>query len=97
MILVALLLITQTADSPRPDEGLRPPAGAEVRAAEQRNKRQFAVIIRICREARRSGKPEEHIKWYADRNGLSTYGRMTLTMDCSLYSQGLRDGSHPVR
>lgn len=97
MMLVAFLLATQAVDAPLPEEGLRPPVSAEVRAAEQRNKRQLSTIIRICREALRSGKPEKHIKRYADRNGLSTYGRLMLTMDCNLYSQGLRDGTNPVR
>ncbi|MEG3166481.1 hypothetical protein U1701_18020 [Sphingomonas sp. PB2P19] len=97
MIFVALLLATHTANPPRLDGGLRPPANAAVRAAEQRNKLQFAVIIRICREALRSGDLEGHVKSYADRNGLSTYGRLTLTMDCNLYKQGLQDGTHPVR
>lgn len=91
------LLSAQTYGPPLIDLDLRPPLSEEVRAAEQRDRKRLPVIVRVCREAARSGDPENHVKRFADRNGLSSYGRLTLAMHCRLYRQGVRDAASPPR
>ncbi len=87
-----LLLAAQTPEMPSPDLLDQPPAGEEVRAAERRAARQVPVIVRICRNAMQAGDPDELVKAFADRNGLSSYGRVSLSVQCRIYRQGVADG-----
>lgn len=70
----------------------RPPAAEEVSAAERRAARQVPVIVKICRNAARTSDPDRFIKAFADRNGLSSYGRVLLSTQCRIYRQGVIDG-----
>lgn len=92
-MLLALLLAAQASGPPLIDLDLRPPTSDEVSAAEARDRKRLPVILRVCRDAMRSGDPESHVKRFADRNGLSSYGRVTLAMQCRLYRQGVTDGA----
>lgn len=92
MILV-FLLAAQAFDPQPLDLDLRPPHGAEVKAAERRSRKQVPTIVRLCRDALRSGDLDEYVKHFADRNGLSSYGRVTLAMNCLIYRQGTKDGT----
>lgn len=88
-----LFLLTQDLGPSPLDLDLRPPRGEEVRAAERRAAKQVPVIVRVCREAVRSGDPDEYVRDFADRHGLSSYGRVTLATDCRIYRRGVRDGA----
>lgn len=86
------MLATQTAETMFTDPYIRPPASDEVRAAEHRTAKQLPIILDICRKAIRSGDLNKHVKEFANRNGLSSYGRVTLTAQCRIYQQGVTDG-----
>lgn len=92
MTLLALVLALQATSPPLIDLDLRPPLSEEVSAAEARDRRRLPVILKVCREAVRSGDLETHVKRFADRNGLSSYGRLALAQYCRVYRQGVRDG-----
>lgn len=92
MMILALLLAAQTHGPPLLDLDLRPPRGEELRAAEARDRRRLPLIVALCREAARRGDPDAHVRRFADRNGLSTYGRLALALNCRLYRQGVEDG-----
>lgn len=92
-MLAVLLLTVQTSAPPILDLDIRPPASEEVQAAERRARRQVPRIVELCRAAIRSGDPDAHIRTFADRNGLSSYGRVTLAMNCLVYRQGTIDGA----
>lgn len=92
-MVLALLFAVQASGPPLIDLDLRPPTSEEVSAAEARNRKRLPVIVQLCRDASRSGDPERHVKRFADRNGLSSYGRLTLALQCRLYRQGLSDGA----
>lgn len=92
VILPILLLAAQIEARPPEDRDLRVSNSEELRAAEQRDRKRLATILRICRDAVRKDDMVEEIRRFADSNGLSTYARLVLTMDCRLYQQGLRDG-----
>ena len=87
----ALLFAIQVPGPVILDLDLRPPSGDELRAAEQRDAKRLPIIVRLCREAIRSGDPNGYVRRFADANGLSSYGRLALAMNCRLYAQGVRD------
>lgn len=87
-----LILALQTPERLSADIDPRPPAGEEVEAAERRAARQVPVIVKVCRNAAQTSDPDRFIKAFADRNGLSSYGRVSLSTQCRIYRQGLIDG-----
>lgn len=89
--MIALFLALQSPDVLLPE--LRPPLGEEVQAAERRSRRQMPIIVRTCRAAIRSADPDAYLRTFADANGLSSYGRVTLALHCRIYQQGVRDGA----
>ncbi|KQM35991.1 hypothetical protein [Sphingomonas sp. Leaf10] len=91
-MLSLLILALQTPERLSVDIDLRPPAGEEVGAAERRAARQVPVIVKVCRNAAQTNDPDRFIKAFADRNGLSSYGRVSLSTQCRIYRQGLIDG-----
>jgi hypothetical protein len=88
----AFLVLSLSLFTPLLDSGLRAPDSAEVRSAERRNQARLPIIVRVCREAVKSRDMVAHIKRFADANGLSSYGRSTLTLHCRIYKQGAQDG-----
>jgi hypothetical protein len=91
-MLSLLILALQTPERLSTNIDSRPPAGEEVGAAERRAARQVPVIVKVCRNAARTSDPDRFIKAFADRNGLSNYGRVSLSTQCRIYRQGLIDG-----
>lgn len=91
-MLFLLILALQTSERLSADIDPRPPAGEEVAAAERRAARQVPVIVEVCRSAMQTSDPERFIKAFADRNGLSSYGRVSLSTQCRIYRQGVTDG-----
>ena len=90
----SLLLLTVQLPGPTPlDLDPRPPVGAELRAAERRERRRFPLVLKVCRDAVRDDDLEAAVARFADENGLSTFARLALVSDCRLYRQGLRDGA----
>ncbi|TVV69952.1 hypothetical protein [Sphingomonas solaris] len=87
-MMIALLLALQALDPLQPAV----PSSEGLKAAEQQNQRRLPIIVKICRDALRSPDRGAHVRRYADEHGLSTYGRIALQMDCSIYWQGRRDG-----
>ncbi|MEH3108157.1 MAG: hypothetical protein PGN09_13035 [Sphingomonas fennica] len=65
----------------------------EMGAAQSRQKRRLAAILHVCQTARKAKSPASALAHYADANGLSSLGRLELTMDCQIYEQGRRDGA----
>ena len=92
-MILALLLAIQVPGPAILDLDLRPPRSDELRAAERRDAKRLPMIVKLCREAVRSGDPDGHVRRFADANGLSSYGRLALAMNCRLYAQGARDGA----
>jgi hypothetical protein len=92
-MIYALILVAQVPEPDSLDLGLRPPRSDEVQAAERRSRRQLPIIVEVCRAAVRSGNLDRYVKAFADRNGLSSYGRVTLVMNCRIYEQGAKDGT----
>lgn len=92
-MLTAILFAVQTGGLPLLDLDLRPPRVEEVQAAERRAAKQVPVIVQVCRAAVRSGDLDSYVKRFADRNGLSSYGRVALSTDCRVYHQGIKDGA----
>lgn len=91
-MLLLLIIAFQTPDQFSPDIYIRPPAAGEVGAAERRAARQVPVIVKVCQNAAQTSDPDGFIKAFADRNGLSSYGRVSLSTQCRIYRQGLIDG-----
>lgn len=91
-MLSLLILALQTPERLSTDLDMRPPAAGEVDAAERRAARQVQVIVKVCRNAAQTSDPDRFIKAFADRNGLSSYGRVSLSTQCRIYRQGLIDG-----
>ncbi|PXA94061.1 hypothetical protein DMC47_21300 [Nostoc sp. 3335mG] len=92
VMLSLLILAFQTPDQLSLTIYNRPPAGEEVDASERRASRQVPVIVKVCRNATQTSDPERFIKAFADRNGLSSYGRVSLSTQCRIYRQGVTDG-----
>lgn len=90
--LSALMLAAQES-LPLYDLEPQPPTSGERAAAEARERRRLPAIVKLCREASRSADPDKHVAEFADRNGLSTFGRLMLTTNCTLYRQGRIDAS----
>lgn len=97
MIFVSMLIAIQTLDPSFGNFGIRPPSSEEVRAAETRGRKQVPVIARLCRDAFQSGDTDKYIRNFANRNGLSSYGRVKLATDCLLYQQGVKDSSRRAK
>lgn len=91
-MLLAYLAFAQLLDPGPLDLDLRPPRSEEVQAAERVSRKRVPAIVRVCREAIRSGDSERYVRAFADRSGLSSYGRVTLVMNCRIYEQGMADG-----
>ena len=87
-----LLFGAQTPSMRSPDIFVPPPAAEEISAAERRAARQVPVIVKVCRNAAQTSDPDRFIKAFADRNGLSSYGRVSLSTQCRIYRQGVIDG-----
>ncbi len=92
-----LLLTAQIPKVSSPDIYIRPPSGEEVRAAERRAALQVPVIVKVCRDATRASDPDGYIKGFADRNGLSSYGRVLLATQCQICRHGVTDGKGRTR
>jgi hypothetical protein len=90
-MILALVLAIQDSGPAILDLDLGPPRSDELRAAERRDTNRLPIIVKLCREAVRSDDPDRHVRRFADANGLSSYGRLTLVMNCRLYAQGTRD------
>lgn len=93
VMILALLLAIQDPGPAILDLDLRPPRGEELRAAERRDAKRLPIIIQLCREVIRSSDPDGHVRRFADANGLSSYARLALALDCRLYAQGRRDAA----
>jgi len=91
-MLLAYLALAQILDPVPLDLDLRPPRSEEVQAAERLSHKRVPAIVRVCREAVRSSDLERYVRAFADRSGLSSYGRVTLAMNCRIYEQGRVDG-----
>ena len=92
LVFLAVVAAAQ-ALSPGPlDLDLRPPYSAETQAAERLSSKQVPVIVGICRKAIRSGNIDQYVRAYADDAGLSTYGRVTLAMNCRIFERGIAEG-----
>lgn len=91
-MLLAYLALAQVFDPVPLDLDLRPPGSEEVQAAERLSRKRVPSIVRVCREAIRSGDLDHYVRSFADRSGLSSYGRVTLAMNCRIYEQGKADG-----
>ncbi|MEG3169223.1 hypothetical protein U1737_13600 [Sphingomonas sp. LB3N6] len=97
MTFVSMLIAIQALDPSILDFGMRPPRSEEARAAETRARKQVPTIARVCQNALQSGDQDKYIRSFADRNGLSSYGRVRLATDCLLYQQGVADGSRRAK
>lgn len=90
MISALLLLAAQPAGS---QLELETPRQAELDAAKQRDARRLKTVLRVCRAAVKSGDVGAAVMRFANSNGLTSFGRLALLMDCKIYEQGLLDGS----
>lgn len=90
MILALLLLAAQPVGSQLELETPRP---TELDAAKQRDARRLKTVLTVCRAAVKSGDVGTAVTRFANSNGLSAFGRLSLLMDCRIYEQGLLDGS----
>ncbi|KQM94074.1 hypothetical protein ASE70_11810 [Sphingomonas sp. Leaf22] len=91
-MLSLFILALQTPERLSTDLDMRPPAAGEVGAAERRAARQVPAIVEVCRNALATSDPDGFIKAFADRNGLSSYGRVSLSTQCQIYQKGVTDG-----
>jgi hypothetical protein len=91
-MLLGYLVLAQILDPVPLDLDLRPPRSEEVQAAERLSRKRVPAIVRVCRKAIHSGDVERYVRAFADRSGLSSYGRVTLEMNCRIYEQGMVDG-----
>lgn len=81
-MLSLLIFSLQTPERLLADIYLRLPAGEEVGVAEQRAAWQVPEIVKVCRNAAQTSDPDRFITAFADRNGLSSYGRVSLSTQC---------------
>lgn len=54
---------------------------------------QRRLISKVCRAAVKSSDVATGVTHFANSNGLSSFDRLALLMDCTIYEQGLLDGS----
>lgn len=90
MIFTLLLLAAQPTES---QLELKTPRPTELDAARQRDARRLRIVLRVCRAAVKSGDVGTAVTRFANSNGLTSFGRLALLMDCRVYEQGLLDGS----